>query len=294
MKRLLSLLLTLALTAVMLCSCNININIGEESSAVYGGKGLSVHFLDVGQGDSIFAELPNGETMLVDAADNYYGMGIIKYIENAGYSRIDYLVATHPHADHIGSMAYVVRNFDVRSIMMPKVETGTVQYESLLKAIENKKLKIKNGRAGVNIVKTDDFTADVIAPDTLDSNDLNNCSLVIKLTCGKRSFLLTGDAGKGVLNGAKDLQADVLKAGHHGSKTSLSRSLLEKISPDITVISCGKNNDYGHPHKEVLEMLADAHSTVYRTDKDKTVIISTDGNTLTVSTDNPSIVRDKK
>ncbi len=294
MKRLLSLLLTLALTAVMLCSCNININIGEESSAVYGGKGLSVHFLDVGQGDSIFAELPNGETMLVDAADNYYGMGIIKYIENAGYSRIDYLVATHPHADHIGSMAYVVRNFDVRSIMMPKVETGTVQYESLLKAIENKKLKIKNGRAGVNIVKTDDFTADVIAPDTLDSNDLNNCSLVIKLTCGKRSFLLTGDAGKGVLNGAKDLQSDVLKAGHHGSKTSLSRSLLEKISPDITVISCGKNNDYGHPHKEVLEMLADAHSTVYRTDKDKTVIISTDGNTLTVSTDNPSIVRDKK
>ncbi len=232
--------------------------------------------------------------MLVDAADNYYGMGIIKYIENAGYSRIDYLVATHPHADHIGSMAYVVRNFDVRSIMMPKVETGTVQYESLLKAIENKKLKIKNGRAGVNIVKTDDFTADVIAPDTFDANDLNNCSLVIKLTCGKRSFLLTGDAGKGVLNGAKDLQSDVLKAGHHGSKTSLSRSLLEKISPDITVISCGKNNDYGHPHKEVLEMLADAHSTVYRTDKDKTVIISTDGNTLTVSTDNPSIVRDKK
>ena len=294
MKRLLSLLLTLALTAVMLCSCNININIGEESSAVYGGKGLSVHFLDVGQGDSIFAELPNGETMLVDAADNYYGMGIIKYIEKAGYSRIDYLVATHPHADHIGSMAYVVRNFDVRSIMMPKVETGTVQYESLLKAIENKKLKIKNGRAGVNIVKTDDFTADVIAPDTFDANDLNNCSLVIKLTCGKRSFLLTGDAGKGVLNGAKDLQSDVLKAGHHGSKTSLSRSLLEKISPDITVISCGKNNDYGHPHKEVLEMLADAHSTVYRTDKDKTVIISTDGNTLTVSTDNPSIVRDKK
>ena len=294
MKRLLSLLLTLALTAVMLCSCNININIGEESSAVYGGKGLSVHFLDVGQGDSIFAELPNGETMLVDAADNYYGMGIIKYIENAGYSRIDYLVATHPHADHIGSMAYVVRNFDVRSIMMPKVETGTVQYESLLKAIENKKLKIKNGRAGVNIVKTDDFTADVIAPDTFDANDLNNCSLVIKLTCGKRSFLLTGDAGKGVLNGAKDLQSDVLKAGHHGSKTSLSRSLLEKISPDITVISCGKNNDYGHPHKEVLEMLADAHSTVYRPDKDKTVIISTDGNTLTVSTDNPSIVRDKK
>ena len=255
---------------------------------------LSVHFLDVGEGDSIFIELPEHKAMLVDAGDSYLGLDITEYIQKAGYRKIDYLVATHPHADHIGSMSYIVRHMPVGDVYMPRVSEDSVPFRNLLSALKEQGLTVKEGKAGVNILHSGETSVDILAPESIDEEELNNCSLVIKLTYGKRSFLLTGDAGKGVLNGAKDLQSDVLKAGHHGSKTSLSRSLLEKISPDITVISCGKNNDYGHPHKEVLEMLADAHSTVYRTDKDKTVIISTDGNTLTVSTDNPSIVRDKK
>lgn len=286
---LLKIILSCVLTAAMLCSCSLDFLFDTTGEKQYEGK-LAVHFLDVGQGDSVFIELPNGETMLIDSGENYHGEGIINYIEKAGHSKIDYLVCTHPHSDHIGSMPYIVRNFDIRSVYMPKVITTTKLYESLLKAVKNKKLTIKNGKAGVHILQTDDLSADILAPSRIDESNLNNCSIVIKLTFGKNSFLFTGDAEIGEMGDIKsDIDADVLKAGHHGSKNATTKKLLQRITPEITVISCGKGNEYGHPHQEVLTALKNIKSSVYRTDKQKTIIVVSDGSTLTVSTDNPSI-----
>ncbi|MBQ2487469.1 MAG: MBL fold metallo-hydrolase [Ruminococcus sp.] len=285
-------ILACVLALALFCACTVTINLGgADTSAAPNSEGkLIVHFLDVGQGDSIFIELPNGKTMLVDAGENYHGQGIIDYVQTIGYHKLDYVVATHPHEDHIGSMPYIVRNFEIGSIYMPDVTANTATFESLLKAIKAKGLRVKNGRTGVHIIKDGELTADIIAPDKPDESNLNNSSIVLLLTFGNVSYLLTGDAETKELNAIRaDMHATVLKAGHHGSKTSTTQTLLKKISPSVTVISCGKNNDYGHPHAEVLKMLKSVNSSVYRTDRDQTVIVATDGSSLTVSTGNPSI-----
>lgn len=287
-NRILLLILSLLLTAAMLCSCAVDLSFLFEESP----KTLTVHFLDIGQGDSIFIELPNNETMLIDTGEDYYGQGIIDYIEGTGHTRIDYLIGTHPHSDHIGSMGYIVRNFEIGDIYMPKISANTKMYESLLKSIKSRKLKIKNGKAGVNILQEENLSADIIAPVKLDEENLNNCSIVMKLTYGNTSFLFTGDAEEEELAAIKaDMRADVLKVGHHGSRTSTTQELLQKIRPQYAVISCGKNNDYGHPHKEVLQYLKKAGCTVYRTDRDKTVTVTSDGASLEVQTKNKSIAR---
>ncbi|MBQ5641035.1 MAG: MBL fold metallo-hydrolase [Ruminococcus sp.] len=285
-------ILACVLALALFCACTVTINLGgaDTSAAPNSESKLIVHFLDVGQGDSIFIELPNGKTMLVDAGENYHGQGIIDYVQTIGYHKLDYVVATHPHEDHIGSMPYIVRNFEIGSIYMPDVTANTATFESLLKAIKAKGLRVKNGRTGVHIIKDGELTADIIAPDKPDESNLNNSSIVLLLTFGNVSYLLTGDAETKELNAIRaDMHATVLKAGHHGSKTSTTQTLLKKISPSVTVISCGKNNDYGHPHAEVLKMLKSVNSSVYRTDRDQTVIVTTDGSSLTVSTGNPSI-----
>ena len=285
-------ILACVLALALFCACTVTINLGgaDTSAAPNSESKLIVHFLDVGQGDSIFIELPNGRTMLVDAGENYHGQGIIDYVQTIGYQKLDYVVATHPHEDHIGSMPYIVRNFEIGSIYMPDVTANTATFESLLKAIKAKGLRVKNGRTGVHIIKDGELTADIIAPDKPDESNLNNSSIVLLLTFGNVSYLLTGDAETKELNAIRaDMHATVLKAGHHGSKTSTTQTLLKKISPSVTVISCGKNNDYGHPHAEVLKMLKSVNSSVYRTDRDQTVIVATDGSSLTVSTGNPSI-----
>ena len=290
-------ILACVLALALFCACTVTINLGgaDTSAAPNSESKLIVHFLDVGQGDSIFIELPNGKTMLVDAGENYHGQGIIDYVQTIGYHKLDYVVATHPHEDHIGSMPYIVRNFEIGSIYMPDVTANTATFESLLKAIKAKGLRVKNGRTGVHIIKDGELTADIIAPDKPDESNLNNSSIVLLLTFGNVSYLLTGDAETKELNAIRaDMHATVLKAGHHGSKTSTTQTLLKKISPSVTVISCGKNNDYGHPHAEVLKMLKSVNSSVYRTDRDQTVIVATDGSSLTVSTGNPSIKAAKK
>ena len=285
-------ILACVLALALFCACTVTINLGgaDTSAAPNSESKLIVHFLDVGQGDSIFIELPNGKTMLVDAGENYHGQGISDHGQTSGYHKLDYVVATHPHEDHIGSMPYIVRNFEIGSIYMPDVTANTATFESLLKAIKAKGLRVKHGRTGVHIIKDGELTADIIAPDKPDESNLNNSSIVLLLTFGNVSYLLTGDAETKELNAIRaDMHATVLKAGHHGSKTSTTQTLLKKISPSVTVISCGKNNDYGHPHAEVLKMLKSVNSSVYRTDRDQTVIVATDGSSLTVSTGNPSI-----
>lgn len=292
LKRLLSLLLVLVLAISSLCSCAITLTDTDSANENSDENLLRVHFLDVGQGDSIFIEMPNGETMLIDTGENYHGEGIIDYINDCGHSKIDYLVGTHPHSDHIGSMGYIVRNYDVGSIYMPKVSANTKTYENLLTSISGKGLKVKNAKAGVNIVSSDDLTVDIIAPVTIDNDNLNNCSVVIKLIYGDVSYLFTGDAEKAETESIEsDVSADVLKVGHHGSKTSTTDAFVKEVNPQIAIISCGEDNEYGHPHKSTLNYLEKNHCEIYRTDVDKTVIVSSDGTSYSIQAGVNSIER---
>lgn len=294
-KKLIAIFIALLCALLMLCSCSLleKIGIGNDSNDAFDGK-LSVHFLDVGQGDSIFIELPDGKTMLIDAGENYYGNGIISYINDCGYSEVDYLAATHPHADHIGSMAYIVRHMDIGEVFMPKVSANTKTYENLLEAVSDKGLKIKSAKAGITIAENDDYEITVAAPSVIDSENLNNSSAVIKLSYKNNSFLFTGDAEKDELSKIKtDISADVLKVGHHGSKTSTYNEFLNAVNPKYAVISVGKNNDYGHPHKNTLKLLSNYGITVFRTDKDKTIVFASDGNEISVNSGKTSIKQER-
>ena len=253
---------------------------------------LSVHFLDVGEGDSIFIELPEHKAMLVDAGDSYLGLDITEYIQKAGYRKIDYLVATHPHADHIGSMSYIVRHMPVGDVYMPRVSEDSVPFRNLLSALKEQGLTVKEGKAGVNILHSGETSVDILAPESIDEEELNNCSLVLKLTCGRHRVLLTGDMeAKAMEVLDADLGADVLKVAHHGSADALSESLLRRIAPRVAVISCGAGNDYGHPHADTVRLLTRSGVKIYRTDADKTVIVTSDGKTLKVTAGNPSMER---
>ena len=297
-KLILKLTALFALICLALCSCSVNINVNssslENKSTTPASGTLSVHYLDVGQGDSIFIELPNKKCMLIDAGENMYGKSITEYITNLGYSKIDYLVATHPHADHIGSMAYVVNHNDIGEIYMPKVATTTKTYEKLLTAISDKGLKVKSAKAGMNIVDDGDFSIDILAPVTIEEDDLNNCSIILKMNYKGDSFLFLGDAEKKELETVTaDMSAEVLKVGHHGSRTSTTKALLEEVNPKYAVISLGKDNSYGHPHKSTLELLDEFNVETYRTDQDGTVVISTEGSGVTIKTGQTSMERDE-
>lgn len=291
MKIRFSVFLSLLFSLLLLCSCSVNINLNSDDTEKLSQKDtLNVHFLDVGQGDSIFIELPDEKTMLIDAGENYHGEGIINYIGDCGYSKIDYLVATHPHADHIGSMGYIVRNMDIGSVYTPKAAANTKTYENLLESISNKGLKITSAKAGLTIAEESDYIINVVAPVIIDESDLNNSSAVIKLTYKNNSFLFTGDAEKKELETiTDDISADVLKVGHHGSNTSTTEEFLCEVRPTYAVISVGEGNEYGHPHKETLRLLEEFNCELYRTDIDKTVVFSSDGNTISVKSGEQSI-----
>ena len=244
---------------------------------------LTVHFLDVGQGDSEFIVLPDGKTMLIDAGESDYGNTVVNYIKNLGYSKIDYLVATHPHADHIGGMTKVIQSFSIGAIYMPNATTTTQTYIDLLTVIKNAGLTITTAKAGVSIFNSNGVSVNIIAPNSASYDDLNNYSAVVKITYNSNSFLFMGDAEELSENEiTADVNADVLKVGHHGSTSSTGQTFLNKVSPKYAVISVGADNDYGHPAQITLDKLSSAGATIYRTDKDGTIVFKSDGTNITV------------
>lgn len=277
----LTVLLVVCITT--LCACSIEdlaefYSSGSSTVDSINTSDISAHYLDIGQGDAIFVELPNGECMLIDAGVSNKGEFIDSYITDLGYDKIDYLVATHPHADHIGSMAYIVNNMDIGQVYMPNVSTTTKTYEKLLEAIQEKGLKIKSAKAGMSIIDDSDLSAAILAPVKIDEDELNNCSVIIKVTYLNDSYLFIGDAEKEELSTVTaDISADILKVGHHGSRTSTTAEFLEKVNPMYAIISCGADNDYGHPHKEAIDLLGDFNVEYYRTDLCGTIIVTSDG-----------------
>lgn len=257
----------------------------EHNSTEISDK-LIVTFLDVGQGDSIFIELPDNKIMLIDAGNPQDGDSIVNIIKNKGFNRVDFLFATHPHADHIGGMQSVVESLNIGTIYMPRVEHTTQTFLGLLTAIEQKGYKVKTAKVGVNIINTQDLKLDIVAPNSDFYNDLNNYSAVIKLTYKDVTFLFCGDAERvsenEMIASGYDLSADVLKVGHHGSTSASSLSFLKQVNPKYAIISCGKDNSYGHPTDDTLNHLSSLGIKIYRTDEVGTIAIRSDGTTYTI------------
>lgn len=250
---------------------------------------LNVHFLDVGQGDSILIQFPDGRNMLVDAGGNDDASTIVSYLKKTGVKKLDYLIGTHPHEDHIGSLDTVINNFQIGEVIMPKVTHTTRTFRDVLEAIDRKGLQIRPAKAGVSIMEDGPLAARVLAPCGEDYNELNDYSAVIMLTCGEVSFLLSGDAEalseKEILASGAAVKADVLKVGHHGSNSSTSAAFLKAVGPRYAVISVGAENDYGHPHQVTLDRLKKQGVEVIRTDQQGTVLFTTDGKELSFTTE---------
>lgn len=247
---------------------------------------LKVHFLDVGQADSVLLQFPDGWNMLVDAGNNDDGPAVVSYLKSKGISRIDYLVATHPHEDHIGGMDTVIWSFNIGQVYMPRATTTTKTFEDVLLALKEKGLKISTAKAGVTVLDQGSLKVNFVAPCGSNYEDLNNWSAVTRIQYGSTAFLLAGDAEaqseEEMLASGANLKANVLKVGHHGSSSSTTPAFLKAVAPKYAVISVGAGNDYGHPHKETLAKLAKAGVRVYRTDRDGTVVFSSDGKNITV------------
>ncbi len=248
---------------------------------------LKVHFIDVGQGDAILVQTPAGQSMLADAGENSYGSRVVNYLTAQGVTELDVVVGTHPHSDHIGGLDTVINSLPVKKVFMPKVTHNTQSFRDVLKAIENRGLKITEARAGVNVA-LEGLDCQFIAPLQNSYQDLNNYSAVIKLSFGSQTFLLTGDAGTEsedqILASPADLKSTVLKVGHHGSYGSSGVKFLKAIRPQYAVIMTAQDNDYGHPHTQTLNRLKAIESNILRTDHSGTIVFTTDGSNLQVST----------
>jgi len=250
---------------------------------------LVAEFLDVDQADCELIFLPDGKILLIDAGNRGDGEEIVAYLKGKNISKIDYVVATHPHADHIGGMSDVIDSFEIGKIFVPRVASSDVPtsktYEDFLTSVQNKGLKLSAAKAGTTLFEGADYKADCFAPCSEDYKELNDYSVVIKLSYGIHSFLFTGDAEilseNEMLNAGYNLNSDVIKLGHHGSHSSSSEEFLKAVSPRYAVISCGEGNDYGHPHDETINTLSNLKGTpkTLRTDLDKTIIFKADGKT---------------
>lgn len=249
-----------------------------------GSDPLRVYFLDVGQGDCTI--LTQGDSaMLIDAGDNDKGTAVQSYLEYLGIEELDYAVLTHPDADHIGGADVVLYKFDCDAILMPDAQTDTRTYDDVIQAMNAKGESAVHPAPG-DVYEFGDARFTILAP-VDDYDDNNNNSIVLRLDHGDNSFLFTGDAEnqaeEDILSTQADVDADVLKVGHHGSSTSTSDAFLAAVSPDYAVISCGEDNKYGHPHAETLNRLRKNGITVYRTDEQGTIVAESDGQDITWS-----------
>ncbi|NWO25815.1 MBL fold metallo-hydrolase [Peptostreptococcaceae bacterium oral taxon 081] len=243
---------------------------------------LQVHFIDVGQGDSTLIITPDKKTVLIDAGDEQHSSRTTGYIKSQGIDKLDLVIATHPDADHIGGMDKVIKNFDIGMFSMPLVSKDTKQYREIKKELKNKKLKNKPLYTGDGLSIGKDVKLQILSPQKNRTySDTNEYSIVARLLYKEVSFLFMADATMeneiAIINDFDDISSDVLKLGHHGSSTSTSDYFLGKVNPSIGVISCGKNNKYGHPHKEVRNLLEKYNIMIFRTDEQGSIVLYSDG-----------------
>ena len=250
---------------------------------------LVIHFIDVGQGDCTFLAA-NGSTMLIDCGEDDVSSYVEEYLRKLGVGRLDYVIATHPHSDHMGGMYRIIDTFDVGEVMIPRIPEEqlptTLFYERFLDSCKAEKVTVSYAEPG-RIIELGDARCEVVAPDGSFYEDINNCSVSLFITHGKNTFLLTGDAEAeseaAMLKGGRLGKVSLYKAGHHGSFRSSTAELLEVIRPDSAVISCGLDNPYGHPADSTVRRLEKYTDRIFRTDLNGTVTAESDGEKLTVT-----------
>lgn len=281
--RILAFLLVLAL-----CLSAISCSSPETAGALVNageGQTLKVHFIDVGQADAILIQGPKGDNIVIDAGNNSDSETVVNYIKKQGVKELTAVIGTHPHEDHIGGLDAVIKSFKVDKVYLPKAVHTSDTFKDVLKAVSDRGLKVTTAVKGVSIPLSG-MTAEFLGPVSSEYDNLNNYSAVLKLTYGETSFLFEGDAEEeserdilgSDMNGK--LKADVLKVGHHGSSNSTTPEYLAKVNPKYAVIMVGKGNDYGHPHKETMELLMSKGIELYRTDKQGTIVAESDGKSI--------------
>ena len=257
---------------------------GFQGASTTPGGQLEVHFIDVGNADCILVR-QGAASMLIDAGEKGDADTILEYLQRQGVERLNIVIATHPHADHIGSMARVIRALPIDTFLMaymPQSATPTsAVYLSMLQALDEKQVSVRQAQPG-DTLSLGEAQVQILAP-LEQSNDPNNMSVVSRVVYGERRFLFMGDAETPVeqqlLERGTELSADVLKAGHHGSRTATSEAFLKRVAPTYAVLTCGKGNSYGHPHKETLQLLEKYNVTTLRSDVEGDIVFVTDGHT---------------
>ena len=289
MKKIRILLLIILCLLVVGCANPFVESDDKTSVSTFSGDTLRVNYIDVGQGDSIFIQLPNKETMLIDAGETYEVDNVINYLNNLGIKKIGYVVGTHPHTDHIGGLEEVINTFDVGTIYMPKVSSNSKTFEDLLTTISNKGFKVKTAKSGVVVLSEDNLKLEFIAPNSDNYSNLNNYSAVLKLTYLDNTFLFMGDAETLSEDEiTSDVDADVIKVGHHGSDSSSSVEFVKMVSPEYAIIMVGEGNNYNHPYQSIIDRYESVGAKVLRTDLDGNIVCDSDGREVSCKGDKDS------
>lgn len=260
---------------------NFSINVSSYNSS---SDNMIIHYIDVGQGDCILIQV-NNKNLLIDSGPSESRNCLTKYLKKLNISTFDYIIATHPHEDHIGNMSTIIDSFNILSFYAPKVYDNSKAFEDMIYSLKKKKLKINPIKRGTDDINLGNNTnVSVFSPINDSYDNLNNYSPIIKIEYGNTSFLFTGDAEKeveeSIIKNNDNINCDVIKIGHHGSSTSTSSNFLKAANPSAAVICVGKNNFYNHPNKETLNLLKENNLSIYRTDLNKNIVLISNGNTI--------------
>ncbi|MCB2293013.1 MBL fold metallo-hydrolase [Clostridium algoriphilum] len=244
---------------------------------------IVTHFIDVGQGDCILIQV-NNKNLLIDSGTSDSKQKLIRYLKKNNIKKLDYIVTTHPHEDHIGGMASIIKTFDVGEFYAPKAISSSQSFVDMIRALRSKNFKINIAKPNMYLDLGANTSCVMLSPNSATYENTNDYSCVIKVSYRNSTYLFAGDAEElaeqELINNGYNLKAQVLKVGHHGSKTSTSQNFLNEVSPKIAVISCGAYNTYGHPNKETLDKLKEINSIIYRTDINKNIVLISDGTNI--------------
>lgn len=254
------------------------------SKDISKGENLEFYMLDVGQGDGLYFRTPKGQDVVVDGGPGKDVLGELGKAMPFYDKYINMIIITHPHQDHIGGLISIIEKYDVGQVLMTGIMYKSDDYDELKALIRDKKIPIKIVKAGEKFSFSDNISLDILAPEAMDNktiDNLNNSSIVAILDYKNFEILLSGDAEveewSPVLKKEFPEKIEILKAAHHGSSNGTSEKLLEKIKPQVALISAGKGNRYGHPHIETLKILEKFGVKIYRTDQSGTIKITSDG-----------------
>lgn len=261
------------------------IGLSDANKAVDGD--FFVHYIDVGQGDCELI-VTKDKTVLIDSGEYENAPKVISYIQSLGIKKLDYVIGTHPHSDHIGGLPEIIKSFEIGKVIAPKISDEmtptTKTYMNFLNAVKDKGLKLTPAAVGEEYKLDEKTVLKILAPLRNDYDSLNNYSVVCMVTHGKNKFLFMGDAEKEVekelLEKSEDIDADVLKAGHHGSNSSSTMNFLSAVSPFYSVVSVGTDNSYNHPSKKAIQRILKYSKDIYRTDLQGTIICTSDGENI--------------